>query len=193
MPIPSNVTGVRVMSLDVDNAFSVTWNASPTVDGVTQYNVYRSEISTDGYSMLATVSVGFLQCVDNNIPFSFDKLWFYKVTAVNSLGESDPNAVQGYTDYNYLAFAETPVKLDYRAKLIDWIENETPSGTIDGTNNIFYTNYNFKPNTLQVFIIGGQKLLARDFSCLTPNSFSINVTPTIGNVLSVNYILQSTH
>lgn len=187
MAIPTNPTGIRVQSLQTDNSFKVTWNSVTASPTVTQYNVYRSETSYTGFNVLATVTVAILQYIDNDIPFSFDKFWYYKISSTNSDGESPVAAAQACTDFDYFAFATTPVDLDYRSGLVTWVENETPSGTIDGSSNLFYTSYNYKPNTLQVYV-SGAKLLATEFTQVTPNSFSLSVTPTISGSLSTNYI-----
>jgi hypothetical protein len=36
----------------------------------------------------------------------------------------------------------------------DFIENETPSGTVDGSNATFTSQYNFVPESVEVFING---------------------------------------
>ncbi len=187
MSIPSVVTGIIVKNLDINNSFKISWNAvTPTVSPtLNYYSIYRSEANFTGYNIVSTVSATVLQYIDLTIPYTFDKPWYYKVTATNSDGSSDINSTQGMTDFDYLVFQRTPVELDYLANLVTWIENETPTGAVNGSNNNFYTLYNYRPQTLQVYE-NGKKLLASEFNQITPNSFSLSVTPTLA--LSVNYI-----
>ena len=188
MSTPGVITGIKVTNMRVDRNFLITWDASPTIDSVTQYNIYRAETSYAGFSSVGIVATPtVLQFIDTTIPFSFDKAWYYKVTATNAEGECPAAATPSVTDFDYLIFNNAPVDLDYQVSLVDWVENETPSGTINGSNNIFYTVFNYKPRTLQIFI-NGDKLLASEFTQNTPNSFVLSITPTIANSLSVGYI-----
>jgi len=187
MSVPSVVTGIKVKNLQTDRNFKVTWNAVTASPTITQYSIYRAETNYTGFGIIGTVTATVLQYTDTTIPFSFDRSWFYRVTATNADGESSLAATQAITDFDYLVFSRAPADLDYRASLVDWVENETPSGAINSINITYYSLYNYKPNTLQIFISGG-KLLASEFTQLTPNSFTLLVTPTVANSLSINYI-----
>lgn len=187
MSIPGIVQGAKCCNLRVDKDYVIVWNpvsASPTI---TQYNIYRSEVSYTGFSLIGTVTATVLSYRDETIPYSFDKPWYFKVTATNTEGESPILATPAWTDYDYLVFNRTPVEMDYRTREIDWIENETPEGAINGTNTTFYTLYQFQPRSLQVYI-SGLKLLGAEFAETTPNSFTLFVTPTIADSLSVSYV-----
>lgn len=187
MAIPTNPTGIRVQNLNLNRQYRITWNSVSASPTISQYNVYRSEISSSGFALVSTVTVAALQYIDTTIPFTFEKLWYYKVTGSNSEGESPLEEAQPYADFDYLVFATTPSDLDYRAGLVKFIENEIPTGTIDGSNTTFYTLYNYKIGTLQVYNSNGAKLLSSAFIQQTPNSFSLNITPTVGSI-SVNYL-----
>lgn len=64
--------------------------------------------------------------------------------------------------------------------------NEAPIGLIDGINKLFETEFDFKPETLQVFI--GVKLdVGMEFTILGANSFELNEPALIGEAITVNY------
>ena len=70
-----------------------------------------------------------------------------------------------------------------------FIFNETPSGTIDGSNATFTSLQNFVPNSLQVFINGILQVSTNDYT--TSGSTTINlVSPlAVGDVIRIHYKL----
>ena len=68
------------------------------------------------------------------------------------------------------------------------IFNEVPTGVINGVNPIFFSAFNFQPETLQVFI-GGLKLqVLVDYNTVNSNKIILYVSPIPEDVLTLNYI-----
>ena len=89
---PSAPTGLSAENIgnDVYPVVNLSWN---TVEKATSYKVYRSSSSSSGYSLLGTATV--TKYNDNN-PMNGKN--YYKVSAVNSAGES---AFSSYVYFNY--------------------------------------------------------------------------------------------
>jgi len=104
MTIPATILGITVRNQLEDRNFKITWDGSPAGYSITQYNIYRSETSYVGFVLVGITSSITLQYVDTSIPFNFDKTWYYKVTSVNSSGESDLDNTKAISDFNYKAF-----------------------------------------------------------------------------------------
>jgi len=81
---PSSPTGVAAQSTDI--GVSLTWNANPGGEGVTQYQVWYSGSEHDKYKLLGTTESTAFEYI---APMSAG---WYRVTAVGPGGESTPSA-----------------------------------------------------------------------------------------------------
>ena len=197
MSVPSPVKNIVVTNQYVDRRMQIVWDLNFDSDVPLYYNVYRSENQYTGFILVGATNDNITNSFLDILPYSIDKNYFYKVTCVNSEGESDINATQAVSDFNYLTFYQSPNNLDFRAGLIRWQTGETPTGVIDGLNNSFYVSGRIKPLSLEVYkkplgYPGYLRLGPLDFKVLTANSFTITTNPTatltVGEALIVNYI-----
>ena len=81
---PSTPSGVNVQSTDI--GVSLTWNANPADEGVTQYQVWFSGAEHDKYKLLGTTESTAFEYI---APMSAG---WYRIVAVGPNGESSPSA-----------------------------------------------------------------------------------------------------
>ncbi len=62
---------------------------------------------------------------------------------------------------------------------IAWIPNETPSGTIDGSNKVFTTAYDYVPSKLNVFINGLLQTPGLHYTMQPPRQITFTDAPRI--------------
>lgn len=145
--VPSNVRDVQVISLLSQRRFLVQWQDNPETD-ITSYNIYRSEDQSVGYVLVGSVGIPSTQFIDT-VPFTFGVNWFWKVTAINSSGQSDIDSSEPVTDTTVGRFDEEPFK-QVQVQKTDLIFNETPMGLLDALNLTFTTLFPFRSGTLQL-------------------------------------------
>jgi hypothetical protein len=68
------------------------------------------------------------------------------------------------------------------------IYGEVPTGTVDGANKNFTTANTYRPNLLSVFLNGVRQRRTNDYSETSNNSFSFVAAPSLGDILSVDYM-----
>ena len=70
------------------------------------------------------------------------------------------------------------------------VENEVPSGAINGTNATFTTQYDFIPESLEVFLNGIKQKIVDDYNTTGTQTIILNFSPVIGEKILVTYIKQ---
>lgn len=86
-PTLPNTPGGVTATTDGTESITVTWTA---VEGATSYNVYRSDSDAGTYTKIAAVTVTSYEDKDSTL--AEDTNYYYKVTAVDSNGESKQSA-----------------------------------------------------------------------------------------------------
>jgi hypothetical protein len=68
------------------------------------------------------------------------------------------------------------------------IKNEIPNGVINNSNTIFISQNNFIPESVEVFLNGliQQKII--EFQTIGNNNITLTTSPTIGEIVLINYI-----
>lgn len=186
--MPSIVGGVKVVSQLHDNKYRIVWNSYP---GISYYNIYRAGDPYNTFTKIISVATA-TQYFDELPADWSSKNVFYKVTAVDSVGaESDLTSTPAITDTDVNSYMYVPKELNIKQynynNQVEWLYNIVPFGTINGTNNVFYFNYNYKSGSLDVFK-NRKKLNASEFVEVSSNSFSLTTTPTVGDTLDCNFI-----
>ncbi len=71
-----------------------------------------------------------------------------------------------------------------------YVDNETPSGSIDGANKTYTTHYNYKPNTTKVFLNGIRQAegVMHDYIENGSNEIIFSDAPLVGDTLLIDYI-----
>lgn len=70
------------------------------------------------------------------------------------------------------------------------VTNETPFGTINGTNRVFQTAQSFVSPNLAVYLNGVRQRINQDFAITTSISFTMTNAPLVGDTLNVDYTPQ---
>lgn len=75
-------------------------------------------------------------------------------------------------------------------KINIYIDNETPNGNIDGTNDTFTTHYNYKPNTTKVYLNGVRQSegTTGDYIESGTNEIVFTTNPQTNDIILVDYI-----
>jgi hypothetical protein len=82
----------------------------------------------------------------------------------------------------------TPTVLTYGGAAQPQIVGETPTGSIDGTNETYYTANNYSGGTLAVYLNGLRMKLGLDFLDISANSFQFTYAPAAGDLITVDYL-----
>lgn len=69
----------------------------------------------------------------------------------------------------------------------DTVFGEVPSGAINGTNATFTTEFDFVPETVQVILNGMIQKRVQDYNTSGTQTITLNVSPTSGETLTINY------
>lgn len=74
--------------------------------------------------------------------------------------------------------------------IIEEVFEEELNGVIDGSNSIFTTNHNFKPDTLKLYLNGlrQRKGINNDFIITSNNEIVLNEPPLPGDSIIADYI-----
>lgn len=67
------------------------------------------------------------------------------------------------------------------------VYGEVPTGTINGSNATFTTEFDFVPETVQVILNGLVQKLVQDYNTSGTQTITLNVSPTSGETLTINY------
>jgi len=68
--------------------------------------------------------------------------------------------------------------------------NETPTGTVDGSNAVFTTAHAFQPGSTAVYINGLRERLGVGYTETTSTSLTFSQPPTSGDELIIDYLMQ---
>lgn len=76
-----------------------------------------------------------------------------------------------------------------------FVNNETPSGTINGTNKVFTTSSSYMPGTLEVYVNGLLHVNGLHFVETSPSAgtFTFDEAPTSGDNIIVSYMVSGTN
>jgi fibronectin type 3 domain-containing protein len=87
---PGTPAGLKITA-QAQNSISLSWQA---VSGAVGYRVYRSSISGGSYSLIQTTGS---TSYNDNSGLAAGTTYYYRVTAYNAQGESDPATISGTT------------------------------------------------------------------------------------------------
>jgi hypothetical protein len=76
---------------------------------------------------------------------------------------------------------------DISGTAVDWVFNETLTGTIDGSNAMFSTAFNYVSQSVTVYINGVKGSHGNDYSLVGINQVLFADSPEIGDILEVTY------
>lgn len=184
---PDTVRGLRSTNLLANRGFIIQWAAN-LEPNIALYRVYRSSSPTDNasFQVIGSTAPNVTSYVDN-VPYSFGITWYYKVTALDTgNNESSLDLTNPVQDMSFSQFVEQPFPTQVMVDNI--VNDEIPSGVIDGTNMLFTTSYPFKGNTLSVFLNGARLAIGLDFTLSIPQQFTLLAAPQPGDFLRVSYL-----
>lgn len=69
-----------------------------------------------------------------------------------------------------------------------FISGDIPQGLIDGINSLFITNFNFIPESVEVYLNGVRQKLIDDYQTIGNNNIQFLISPTIGESILIDYI-----
>lgn len=70
------------------------------------------------------------------------------------------------------------------------VTGEIPSGLINGINTTFNSAFNFKPESVEVFINGLKQKIIDDYNTSGTSVITLNFSPDVGEKITINYIKQ---
>lgn len=109
MALLSGPSGLCVTSSINALSLRINWSS---IDGVSYYNLYRSEIPHDTFTQVASNLVG-LTYFDNpqsSILFlNARNIWYYRVSSVNAFGEGIQSNASTFLPYGQLNQINTPM------------------------------------------------------------------------------------
>lgn len=74
--------------------------------------------------------------------------------------------------------------------LNDLIISEIPSGIINGINSIFTTQFNFIPETVEIYLNGLKQRIIEDYQLIGNNTIQFVFSPFNNENILVNYLKQ---
>jgi hypothetical protein len=135
---PANVRALQVTNLLDDRGFLLEW--APNIENnIVAYKVYRSSSPTDisSFALLNSTASNVTSYIDH-VPFTFGLVYYYIVTALDNGGnESSLDTANPTQDMSFHSFEEQPFPTVILAG--DIINNETPSGLINGISTSITT------------------------------------------------------
>ena len=184
---PANVRALQVTNLLDNRGFLLQW--APNIENnIVAYKIYRSNSPTDvsSFALINSTAANVTSYIDN-VPFTFGIVYYYIVTALDNGGnESSLDTANPTQDMSFHSFEEQPFPTVILAG--DIINNETPSGLVNGTNTLFITAYPFKKNTVSVYVNGVQSLLTTDYVLLPPQQFQFLSPPGPSDIIRISYV-----
>lgn len=185
---PDTVKVIHVTNLLAERGFLITWSTN-LEPNVVNYKVYRGSSPTDNgeFKLIATTPANVTSYVDR-VPFTFGITWYYKVTALdNGNNESSLELTTPVQDMTYHSFEEQPFPTTVSAN--DFVNDETPTGVVNGVNTLFTTAFPYKKNTVEVYLNGVRMHKTLDF---TEGPLAQQITfldpPDLGGILRVQYL-----
>lgn len=184
---PDTVKAIRVFNLLAERGFLITWQPNQETN-IVKYNVYRSESPTDfgNFQLLGSTIPPVLSWLDT-VPFTFGIVFYYLVTAVDDGGnESALELTTPVHEHTFHSFEEQPFPNTISSS--DFVNDETPTGVIDGVNITFTTINPYRRGSVEVFLNGVKQLPVVHFN-EGPLSQQITFTdpPDLGSYIRVNY------
>jgi len=161
---PDIVKAVHVTNLlSCDRGMLIEWMPNLEIN-IISYKVYRSSSPTDdsAYALVGTTPASVLSLIDH-VVFSFGIVFYYKVTVIDDGGnESSLTLSNPVQDMTYHSFEEQP--FPNVITTVDMIDDETPSGLIDGHNTIYTTLYPYRTHEIQVYYNGSKMMRGVDYT-----------------------------
>lgn len=184
---PSNVRALQVTNLLDNRGFLLQW--APNIENnIVAYKVYRSNSPTDvsSFALINSTAANVTSYIDN-VPFTFGIVYYYIVTALDNGGNESPLDTANPTqDMSFHSFEEQPFPTVILAG--DIINNETPSGSVNGSNTLFITAYPYKNQTLSVYLNGAKLSLSTDYILLVPQQFQFLIPPMTNDIIRIEYV-----
>jgi hypothetical protein len=184
---PGVVQGIRSTNLLANRGFLIQWSANPAPN-ISLYQVFRSSSPTDNSSfyLIGTTPANVTSFVDN-VPYTFGITWYYKVAALdNGNNQSSLDLTNPVQDMSFSQFVEQPFPT--QVEVDDLVNDETPSGQLNGTNTLFTTSYPFKGSSLSVYLNGVKLMNGVDFNLNIPQQFTLLSAPAGTDYLRVSYL-----
>jgi hypothetical protein len=184
---PAQVQGIRSTNLLANRGFIIQWAAN-VEPNIVYYRVYRSSSPTDNSSfyLIGTTPANVTSFVDN-VPYTFGITWYYKVTAIdNGNNESSLDLTSPVQDMSFSQFVEQPFPT--QVEVGDLVNDEIPSGQINGVNTLYTTTYPFKSNSLSIYLNGVKLMGGIDFTLNIPQQFTLVEAPLSTDYLRVSYL-----
>lgn len=185
--MPSTVRDVHVENLLAGRRFLVEWDLNLTSEGVTIYEIHRSNVETAGYQKISEINSPTNQFIDK-VPYTFGINYFYKVLAKNASGLlSDINASSAVSDTTMDSFEEHP----FRATTVTFDSFVTGGGLIgtqDSVNVTFTTTFLYRFNSVEIFRNGLS--LVRGIGFTEDNdqtTLTLTIAPALADTLVANY------
>lgn len=184
---PANVRALQVTNLLDNRGFLLQW--APNIENnIVAYKVYRSNSPTDvsGFALINSTAANVTSYIDN-VPFTFGITYYYIVTALDNGGnESALDTANPTQDMSFHSFEEQPFPTVILAG--DIINNETPSGSVNGVNVLFTTAYPYKNQTLSIYLNGSKLMLGVDYVLNVPQQFTLLTAPVSTDNLRIEYV-----
>ena len=140
--IPAVPSGIQAVAQGADS-ITVSWNSTP---GATGYKIYRDENNTGNFNMLVSGSTPWTGTSYTDTGLHPNKDYFYKVSAVNSAGESGKSvsataktgtSSSGSASVDWTSYATNyvfRVRNNTNERLIAFIRNITPGNMLGGVD-----------------------------------------------------------
>lgn len=71
-----------------------------------------------------------------------------------------------------------------------FVINEVPNGVLNGTNTIFTTDFNFIPESVEVYVNGVKQKIIEDYNTSGTNTITLTFSPSSAEYILLNYIKQ---
>ena len=184
---PAQVQGIRSTNLLANRGFLIQWSAN-VEPNIAVYRVYRSSSPTDNssFQVIGTTPANVTSYVDN-VPYSFGITWYYKLTALDTgNNESSLELTSPVQDMSFSQFVEQPFPTTVQIDNI--VNDEIPSGQVNGVNALFTTTYPFKSNSLSIYLNGAKLTKTIDFVLNIPQQFTLTTAPLSTDDLRVSYL-----
>lgn len=167
------------------------------VDGLTTATQTRNEVpsgtingSNTSFTLAATPATGSLRLYKNGVRLKPGASNDYTISgATITMATAPATGTLLLADYEVSAGT-------FAQGVSNFITNEVPSGSVNGSNTSFTTAQSYMAGTLEVYINGVKQLRTTHYSETTPASgtFSMSDAPLTGDVIEVRYqhLLSST-
>lgn len=107
----------------------------------------------------------------------------------NASGSSEwgtlPNAT---TSSAGLMSAADKIALDAAASLANFVFNEVPSGTVDGSNTVFTTASNYQSGTTALYLNGLRQKLGSSYNETDDAEITFTAAPQVSDEIIIDYI-----